>query len=160
MFENIKGRLKENEALLDNELSKIYDIFDDDYGQQFYFYYKGHTHGCGTYNLEYEEYVKYIIDKDLDEICDLSKFDDRFFGAYCRYANHEHTKVDFTFRGELIDTYGIDESDPNSIEKICQKCVKLLEKLFNNPEFIKMEEERIASGDLYFNELVKKEIEK
>ena len=31
MFENIKGRLKENEALLDNELSKIYDIFDDDY---------------------------------------------------------------------------------------------------------------------------------
>ena len=130
------------------------DIFEDDYGQCYYFYYNDESISCGTYNLDYESYVKYVIDRDLDKIMDFSIVDDKFFGAYCKYANHEHTKVAFTFRGELIDTYDIDENDKDSIIKICKKCENILIKLFEDPEFIKMEEERKANGNLYFSEMI------
>lgn len=132
------------------------DIFNDDYGQCYYFYYKDKFHSCGTYNFDYESCVKYEVDRDLDKIMDFSIVDDKFFGAYCTYANHEHTKVDFTFRGELIDTYDVDKEAKDSIEKICNSCVERLNKLFETPEFIKYEEERKAKGDLYFSELVEK----
>ena len=130
------------------------DVFVDDYGQQYYFYYKNKSYSCGAYNFEYEDYIHYIIDEDLDYILNLAFMDKRFFGAYCKYANHEHTKVDFTFRGVLIDTYDIDANDKDSLEKICNDCVERLNKLFDDPEFIKHEEERKAKGNLYFNEIV------
>jgi hypothetical protein len=44
------------------------DFYDDDYGQSTYFYYKGELYNCGTYNLDFEEEARYIVDHDLDFI--------------------------------------------------------------------------------------------
>lgn len=130
------------------------DFYSDDNGQQDYFYYKGECHGCGAYNLWPEEYMQSVIDHDLDDIVNFAERG--FYGGFCKYANHEHTKVDFIFRGELIDTYDVDDNDPYSVEKIWKDCEKRLEKLFQDPEFIKSEEERKASGNLYLSELIEK----
>ena len=131
------------------------DVFDDDYGQQYYFFYNGKGYGCGAYNFDYEGCIKSIVDHDLDDICNFAERG--FYGAFCKYANWEHTKVEFWFRGELVETFDVDDTDPESVMKIWQECERRLEKLWQDPEFIKMEEERKAKGNLYFSEMIEKE---
>ena len=128
------------------------EIFSDDNGQCFYFYYKGKSYGCGSFNPDYEEVVKYVIDHDLDDIINFAERG--FYGGFCKYANWEHTKVDFIFRGELVETFDVDESDPESVVKIWKECERRLEELWKNPEFIKAEEERKSGGNLYFSEML------
>lgn len=43
------------------------DIYDDDCGQELYFYYKDELYGCGTFNSDYKTVVEYVINKDLGE---------------------------------------------------------------------------------------------
>lgn len=43
------------------------DVYDDDYGQCFYFTYKGHEYSCGTYNTDYYGEIISVVDDDLDE---------------------------------------------------------------------------------------------
>ena len=131
------------------------DIFCDDYGQCYYFYYNNKSHSCGTYNPDYESCVECEIDHDLDDIVNFAP--KGFYGGICKYSNHEHTKVDFIFRGELIDTYDIDKDDPESVVKIWKDCEKRLEKLYQNSEFLEMEEKRKQSGNLYIGELIAQE---
>lgn len=131
------------------------DIFCDDNGQCYYFYYGGKCHTCGSFNSDYESVVKYTIDHDLDYIANFGKVG--YYGGICKYANWEHTKVDFIFRGELIETFDVDENDPESVVKIWQECERRLKKLWENPEFIKAEESRKAGGNLYFSEMLEDE---
>jgi hypothetical protein len=44
------------------------DVFMDDYGQQYYFNLDGRDIGCGTYNFDYEDCVRYYVDEKLDHI--------------------------------------------------------------------------------------------
>ena len=44
------------------------DIFIDDYGQSYYCYFDNECISFGTYNFNYEEDVKYLIDKKLDGV--------------------------------------------------------------------------------------------
>lgn len=43
------------------------NVYDDDYGQCFYFKYKGKEYSCGTYNTDYYGEIISVIDDDLDE---------------------------------------------------------------------------------------------
>lgn len=40
-------------------------VYVDDYGQCYYFIYKGHEYYCGTYNLDYLGEIMSVIDSDL-----------------------------------------------------------------------------------------------
>lgn len=102
------------------------DIFDDDYGQQFYFYYKGSSYSCGSFNPDYEECVKYVIDKDLDEIYSFIKIDDKYSGAYLRYLDHEHTKIVLTYRLKQINVF----DDISDIDSLITQSTKILDDLF------------------------------
>lgn len=43
-------------------------IYLDDYGQSFYFKYKGETYYCGAFNIDYYTQVIDVIDDDLDRV--------------------------------------------------------------------------------------------
>jgi hypothetical protein len=47
------------------------DFYDDDNGQRVYFYYKDKLYNCGTYNLDYENEMHYIVDCDLDYVAEV-----------------------------------------------------------------------------------------
>ena len=128
-------------------------LYDDDYGQQYYFYYKGRQYGCGAFNTLPERYVQYVINEDLDAIYDLSNTDIRYAGGRIEYSNHEHTDISFTYRmQELLHFHS--DSGKFDIESIKGECLNRLEELFQSKEFIESEKERKASGSLFLNELM------
>lgn len=43
-------------------------VYDDDYGQAYYFLYKGKTYGCGAYNFDYIGEIMSVVDDDLDKV--------------------------------------------------------------------------------------------
>jgi hypothetical protein len=43
-------------------------VYIDDYGQSYYFRYKGKSYGCGTYNFDYLGEIVSVVDNDLDEV--------------------------------------------------------------------------------------------
>lgn len=54
---------------------KIIRVFNDDMGQQYYFYYKGECIGCGPYNPDYKGFVRSFLDDRLDYICTVDTSD-------------------------------------------------------------------------------------
>ena len=44
-------------------------VFQDDPGQQYYFYYGGECIGCGTMNTDYEGFIKSYLDDRMNFIC-------------------------------------------------------------------------------------------
>jgi hypothetical protein len=48
------------------------DFYADDGGQSFYFYFDGIEYGCGTYNMEYEKEMHYVVDYKMDFVKRLS----------------------------------------------------------------------------------------
>ncbi len=42
-------------------------VYADDYGQCYYFIYKGHEYCCGTYNPDYLGEIVSVVDADLSE---------------------------------------------------------------------------------------------
>lgn len=50
-------------------LGKRIMVFDDDPGQQYYFYYEGNCVGCGAYNPDYEGFIKEYLDDKVSFIC-------------------------------------------------------------------------------------------
>lgn len=50
------------------------DIYNDDYGQQFYCTLFGEEVGFGAFNLNYREDLEYLIDEKLDVITRFPKF--------------------------------------------------------------------------------------
>ena len=103
------------------------DVYMDDCGQQYYFYYKHQAYSCGAY-CDFEPVVKYIIDNDLDTICSYVDHNPKFAGAYCRFANKAHTKVNITYRNEVVKTYKVDKDDPSSVTKIRKDGEEFLER--------------------------------
>ena len=131
------------------------DIFNDDCGQQNYFFFNGRVIGCGAYNSFWEECVEYEIDEFLDNIFDFYIIDKKYAGARLIYLDHEHKKIGLKYRVEILKEFTAKESN---IDTIKQKSKEILEYLFNSLEFQKHEEERTRRGDLFISELMEKEI--
>lgn len=101
------------------------DIFDDDTGQCFYFYYKGKVYGCGTYNLFPEREIESVIDRDLDFIHSFADDNKDWFGAYLNYADVDHKTARFTLRGGEIKVYDVTDG----IDEIIEDCKHILASL-------------------------------
>jgi len=129
-------------------------VFNDDYGQQYYFYFNNECHGCGTYNFDYEGCIRYEVDHYLDDIFDFWDLDIKYAGARLKFNNHEHTEILFTYRMDSLKIFFPNEDGTFDIEDIKKQCVKMLDELFASEEFQKSESERKASGNLYFSEMI------
>lgn len=127
------------------------DIFDDDYGQQCYFYFNNRSYPCGSYNYYPEEYIKYVVDEFLDLDFDFRVVDVKYFGAYLKYSNHKHTKMTLTFRGEVLKEFTDLSVGTLAIR---QECINILEKLFASKEFQEAEQKRLEEGNLYFSDII------
>lgn len=130
------------------------DVFDDDYGQQYYFYFNGRSIGCGAYNTDYKHCIEYEVDHYLDDIFSYSEIDKIYSGAYLKYNNHEHTEIVLTYRMDELQVWTLEEGEEFDIDVIKYSGLGILDSLFESEEFKKSEAERKAKGDLYFNEII------
>lgn len=121
------------------------DIFDDDYGQQYYFYFNGHQCSCGAYNLDYESCIKYEIDNFLDIIHIFKDEKGHCIGAELRYIDNDHTKASLQFRLDELKVFNMNEI---SVDKAIAESKKILNSLFDSDDFKKSESERLRKINL------------
>lgn len=132
-------------------------VFDDDSGQQYYFYFNNKCIGCGAYNFDYKGCIENEVDHYLDDIFDFYDLDKKYAGAYLKYNNHEHTEILFTYRLDMIKVIFYPKEDGTfNIEEIKQHCVDKLEDLFASEEFHEKEKSRKQSNNIYFKEVMDK----
>ena len=121
------------------------DVFDDDYGQQYYFYFNGHQCSCGAYNLDYESCIKYEVDNFLDIIHIFKDEKGHCVGAELRFIDNEHTKASLQFRLEELQVFNMNEI---SKENAVAESRKILNSLFDSDDFKKSEAERLRKINL------------
>lgn len=72
---SLRPSLKEilhNKVDVVHYLGKHIMVFDDEPGQQYYFYYGGDCVGCGAYNPDYEDFIKGYLDDKINFICSIN----------------------------------------------------------------------------------------
>lgn len=85
-------------------------VYDDDYGQCYYFIYNGKPYSCGTYNFDYIDEIISVVDDDLDKV----------FYVDTPYEHRPSAKV--------YQRYGIWYMDYSSYDGIRLSCGDLLKK--------------------------------
>lgn len=68
-------------------------VFDDEPGQQYYFYWKGECVGCGSFNPLYEDFIKDFLDTKLDFICHVDTPEYPFMRASLEYRRGADGKI-------------------------------------------------------------------
>ena len=106
-------------------------IYADDNGQQFYTILDGEEIGFGTFNINYEADLEYLIDNKLDYICGFKDFPgarlEYFFNGYC------DRDIRLTYRQKrILKVFLLDQDTKLSdagLEKIKAESVKILTKI-------------------------------
>ena len=100
-------------------------VYLDDAGQQFYIIWEGHELGLGSYNTDYEEDIKYLIDTSIDEI--VVYRDDLIGGKLTWFQNGKYRDIKLTYRGRILQVYltlrdqGSEESVPDWVKQDAQE---------------------------------------
>ena len=83
------------------------DFYFDDPGQQIYTVFEGKEIGFGSYNSNYIQDMKYIIDNKLDVVTQFPELKDRgVYGAELRwFDNAGHDDLQLTHRSRIIAIY-------------------------------------------------------
>jgi len=123
-------------------------IWDDDPGQCLFTIWHDQEIGFGTYNLNYEDDCRYLIDKELDDIYRKDGVHVKWFqGEYSGYRD-----IICEFRSRLVKVWLVDGTDPD-LDAIIAEAKEICAKL---------EAERLAAieaGDpkagMYFSDIVK-----
>ena len=138
-----------------NYRGMLVDIYNDDSGQCFdyeIFDVNGNKvcqGSCGTYNLDYESEPKFIIDEMLDII---TRSDEPH--GILRFADNEHTTITLQHRDTIIKTYTI--TPAHDLDYITKIAFDDLIEYCSTPEYLAAEEERLAAGKLYWDEIIAK----
>lgn len=69
-------------------------VFNDDFGQQYYFYYKGKCVGCGAYNPDYEDFIKEYLDSKANFICLIETPEYPLMRATLEYRRDKRGHID------------------------------------------------------------------
>ena len=105
------------------------DIYNDDYGQQFYCTLFGEEVGFGAFNLNYREDLEYLIDEKLDVITRFPK-SPRFRGASLRWFNNgEYRDIKLTYKQRILKIFLVGDPDSINFEKLESESEKILDKL-------------------------------
>lgn len=106
------------------------DVFDDDCGQAFYFYFNNKSYNCGAFNLDYKHEIESVVDYYLDSICTLKNYGLKYTGGYLRFSNHEHTKYQLLYRLNVV--YEKDYKQQSKSKLISEACEALDKYLVEN----------------------------
>ena len=105
------------------------DIYNDDFGQQFYCTLFGEEVGFGAFNLNYREDLEYLIDEKLDVITRFPK-SPKFHGSCLRwFDNGGHRDIKLTYRQRILKVFLVGDPDSINFEKLESESEKILDKL-------------------------------
>ena len=86
----------------------VVPIYSDDPGQQFYCKLDDEEIGFGAYNMNYQEDLKYLIDRKLDVIY---VFDQPYFGARLEYFyNGGFRDIQLIYRNRTLKVFVLPEN--------------------------------------------------
>lgn len=80
-------------------------VYIDDYGQCYYFIYKGNEYPCGAYNIDYLGEIVGVIDADLNEEIDVSAIEPHSPSAKV-YKQFGVWYMDYFGYDKLLISYG------------------------------------------------------
>lgn len=128
------------------------DIYDDDYGQQYYFYFNNRLVSCGAYNLDVESVIEDTIDHYLDDIYYFGSDDESaYWGCMIKYIDQEHKQIGIFYRGDTIKVI-----DACSVEDAKKVAIECLDKLFSTEEYQAEEKARLERAAKVLKRLNKK----
>lgn len=105
------------------------DIYNDDYGQQFYCTLFGEEVGFGAFNLNYREDLEYLIDEKLDVITRFPK-SPRFRGACLRWFNNgEYRDIKLTYKQRILKIFLVGNPEKLNFEQLKIDAEKILAKI-------------------------------
>lgn len=105
---------------------KVIWVFNDDAGQQLYFYYKGECVGCGAYNPDYEDFIKRYLDDKMDFICRIDVPEYPSVRASLEFQEEAHGK-----RGKYLILSDRDEG-------ICREAYRVGDRFTRNDKCVRM----------------------
>ena len=105
------------------------DIYNDDFGQQFYCTLFGEEVGFGAFNLNYRDDLEYLIDEKLDVITRFPR-SPKFHGSCLRwFDNGGHRDIKLTYRQRILKVFLVGDPDSINFEKLESESEKILDKL-------------------------------
>lgn len=105
------------------------DIFNDDYGQQFYCTLFGEEVGFGAFNLDYRDDLEYLIDEKLDVITRFPK-SPKFHGSCLRwFDNGGHRDIKLTFRQRILKVFLVGNPEMVNFKQLENESEKILAKI-------------------------------
>lgn len=105
------------------------DIYNDDYGQQFYCTLFGEEIGFGAFNLNYREDLEFLIDEKLDVITRFPK-SQKFLGSCLRwFDNGGYRDIKLTYRQRLLKVFLVGNPEKVNLKQLESDSEKILAKI-------------------------------
>lgn len=102
------------------------DIYNDDYGQQFYCTLFGEEVGFGAFNLNYREDLEYLIDEKLDVITRFPKFR----GSCLRWFNNGgYRDIKLVYKQRILKIFLVGNPEKVNFEQLRIDSEKILAKI-------------------------------
>lgn len=102
------------------------DIYNDDYGQQFYCTLFGEEVGFGAFNLNYREDLEYLIDEKLDVITRFPKFR----GSSLRwFDNGGYRDIKLVYKQRILKIFLVGDPEKVNFEQLKIDSEKILVKI-------------------------------
>lgn len=102
------------------------DIYNDDYGQQFYCTLFGEDVGFGAFNLNYREDLEYLIDEKLDVIARFPKF----HGSCLRWFNNGgYRDIKLVYKQRILKIFLVGNPEKVNFEQLRIDSEKILAKI-------------------------------
>lgn len=102
------------------------DIYNDDYGQQFYCTLFGEEVGFGAFNLNYREDLEYLIDEKLDVIARFPKF----HGSCLRWFNNGgYRDIKLVYKQRILKIFLVGNPEKVNFEQLRIDSEKILAKI-------------------------------
>ena len=102
------------------------DIYNDDYGQQFYCTLFGEEVGFGAFNLNYREDLEYLIDEKLDVIARFPKF----HGSCLRwFDNGGYRDIKLVYKQRILKIFLVGNPEKVNFEQLRIDSEKILAKI-------------------------------
>lgn len=124
--------MKENSIEIINYRGYSVPIFYDDAGQSFYCTLDNKEISFGSFNTEYEEDLKYLIDEKLDLIAQIPEY----AGARLKkFKNGYYEDIQLIYRGRVLKVYLVNhEISEISLDYLMQDSLKVLRAYRQNTE--------------------------
>ncbi len=107
-------------------------VYVDDYGQSYYFKYRGREYGCGAYNIDYVGEIIAVVDDDLDKAFHVPAIRPHTPSARL-YQRYGVWRMDYMGHDGILISYGdvLRKSQRPSIGKLTETAKAQMEAILD-----------------------------